>query len=66
MTDELRKEHNMGDYIPRDDDLDGQITKVIKDLKDAYREAKRLRFVNNPTAYALYQVWKKYDRKEHK
>ena len=38
-----------------------EIEKVKEDLDKAYHEAKKLRFVNDPVAYALYQVWKKYD-----
>ena len=38
-----------------------EIENVKADLDKAYQEAKKLRFVNNPVAYALYQVWKKYD-----
>ena len=39
--------------------------KVIEDLKKNYEIAKRLSFVNDPVAYALYQTWKEYDGKRH-
>lgn len=39
--------------------------KVIEDLKKNYETAKRLSFVNDPVAYALYQTWKEYDGKRH-
>lgn len=32
-------------------------------LDEEYERAKRLDFVINPLAYALYQVWKKVDKK---
>lgn len=36
---------------------------AIKLLESEYERAKRLDFVVNPIAYALYQVWIKADRK---
>ena len=39
------------------------IEEAIKLLESEYERAKRLDFVTNPIAYALYQVWKKADRK---
>ena len=37
---------------------------AIKLLESEYERAKRLDFVINPIAYALYQVWKKADRRK--
>ena len=38
---------------------------VIDDLIEEYEKAKEYGYViNNPIAYALYQVWKKYDHQE--
>ena len=34
---------------------------AIKHLETEYEKAKRLDFVINPIAYALYQVWKMAD-----
>ncbi len=34
---------------------------VIELLKEQYERAKKLSFVLNPLAYALYQTWKIYD-----
>lgn len=31
-------------------------------LDKEYERAKRLEYVKNPLAYALYQVWKKVDK----
>ena len=39
------------------------IEKAIKLLTKEYERAKRLSFVRNPVAYALYQVWKMSDEK---
>ena len=41
------------------------LKKPIMDLQANYEEAKRLKFVNDPVAYALYQTWKQYDGKRH-
>lgn len=32
-------------------------------LEKEYEKAQRLGYVRNPLAYALYEVWKKADRK---
>lgn len=32
-------------------------------LDEEYERARRLEYVHNPLAYALYQVWKKADEK---
>lgn len=37
---------------------------AIKFLKAEYEKAKLLKFVHNPLAYALYQVWKMADRSD--
>lgn len=34
------------------------LEKAIKALEKEYAKAKRLPYVRNPLAYALYQVWK--------
>lgn len=36
---------------------------AIKLLETEYEKAKKLEWVHNPLAYALYQVWKKADSK---
>lgn len=38
------------------------VEEAIKLLESEYERAKRLDFVVNPIAYALYQVWTKADR----
>lgn len=38
------------------------LNKAKKLLEQEYENAKKLEFVKNPMAYALYQVWKKADR----
>jgi hypothetical protein len=35
-------------------------------LEEEYERAKRLEYVHNPLAYALYQVWKKADKEKKK
>ena len=42
---------------------DKKLQRAIKMLKAEYERAKLLKFVNNPLAYALYQVWKIEDTK---
>lgn len=39
-----------------------RLATAIKRLEAEYEKAKRLDFVHNPLAYALYQVWKMADR----
>lgn len=39
------------------------LEQAIEMLKTEYERAIKLDFVINPIAYALYQVWKKADRK---
>lgn len=39
---------------------------VIDDLVEEYEKAKRYEFTDNPIAYALHQVWKKYKNRENK
>lgn len=39
------------------------LQKAIKLLETEYERAKRMDFVENPLAYALYQVWRKADSK---
>lgn len=40
-----------------------EIERAIELLKIEYEKAKRLAYVVNPLAYALYQVWKTADKK---
>lgn len=40
------------------------LNKAIKTLTEEYEKAKRLEWVHNPLAYALYQVWKIADRSD--
>lgn len=40
------------------------LEKAIKLLEASYEKAKKLTFVRNPLAYALYHVWKMADREE--
>ena len=42
------------------------LDKAKKLLDEEYEKAKKLEFVYNPMAYALYQVWRKADRKRCK
>ena len=39
------------------------LEQAIKMLETEYERAKKLKYVFNPLAYALYQVWKKSDSK---
>lgn len=39
------------------------LDEVIEMLKAEYERAKRLDYVINPLAFALYEVWKAVDRK---
>lgn len=39
---------------------------AIEMLKTEYEKAKKQGYIYNPIAYALYQVWKKADRKRVK
>lgn len=39
------------------------LDEVIEMLKAEYERAKRLDYVINPLAFALYEVWKKVDKK---
>lgn len=38
------------------------IEKAIKQIRAEYERAKKMEIVENPLAYALYQVWKIVDR----
>ena len=38
-----------------------ELDKVIKELQKQYERAKKLEFVRNKIAYALYQTWKVFD-----
>lgn len=42
------------------------LNKAKKLLEEEYEKAKNLKFVYNPMAYALYQVWRKADRERCK
>ena len=37
------------------------IEKAIKMVKDNYESAKKLDYIRNPLAFALYKVWKLAD-----
>ena len=37
------------------------LEKAIKMLEEEYEKAKKLEWVHNPLAYALYKVWKRAD-----
>ena len=39
------------------------LEKAIELLKQEYDRASRLAYVKNPVAYALFQVWKKADKR---
>lgn len=41
----------------------GRLDKAIDDIKKEFESAKKQTFVRDALAYALYQVWKKYDAK---
>ena len=43
-----------------------ELMDVLNDIVNEYAKAKDNLYVNKPKAYALYQVWKKYDAKEKK
>ena len=38
------------------------LVKAINEVTREYERAKKLDYIHNPVAYALYQVWKKADR----
>ena len=38
------------------------LNKAIKTLKEQYEKAKKIGWVQNPIAYALYQTWKIFDK----
>jgi hypothetical protein len=40
--------------------------KAVKQVKEEYERAKKLEFVHNPLAWALYRVWKEADKVEVK
>lgn len=42
------------------------IETVVDDLVEQYEAAQTYEFIGNPLSYALYQVWKKYDKRENK
>ncbi len=42
------------------------LEQVIEMLKVEYERAQKLKYVQKPLAYALYQVWKKADKAERK
>ena len=39
------------------------LTKAIKILKEQYEKAKKIGWVRNKIAYALYQTWKIFDNR---
>ena len=42
------------------------ITEVVKMIESEYEKAKKLEYVKNPLAFALYAVWKKIDKEGKK
>lgn len=40
------------------------LEQVIKMLEEEYERAKKLEFVWDPLAYALYHTWKKVDERK--
>lgn len=38
------------------------LERAIKALRETYEQAKALKFVRKPLAYALYRVWKAVDK----
>lgn len=40
------------------------LSKAIKVLTQQYEKAKKMAFVRNPIAYALYQTWKIFDDRQ--
>ena len=41
-----------------------EVDQAIVDVCRIYEDAKKLDWIDNPVAFALYQVWRKYDMKE--
>lgn len=39
------------------------LNEAVQMLETEYEKAKQQKWINNPLAYALYQVWKKADKK---
>ena len=39
---------------------------AVKELEKEYEKARLSKWINNPLAYALYQVWKKADKKKRR
>lgn len=39
------------------------ISDAVKMIEEEYKKAKKLDYVKNPLAFALYAVWKKIDKK---
>lgn len=42
------------------------LQKAIKMLESEYERARKLAYVRNPLAYALYYVWKRADKERTK
>jgi len=42
------------------------LKRAIKLLEEEYEKAKKLEWVHNPLAYALYKVWREADREARK
>lgn len=38
------------------------LEKAIKVLTEEYKKAKKIGWIRNPMAYALYQTWKIFDK----
>lgn len=41
------------------------LEKAVKLLEREYERAKRITFIRNPLAYALYQVWKVCNKEDN-
>lgn len=40
------------------------LEQAVKRLESEYERAKKLKWIYNPLAYALYQVWREVDAKK--
>lgn len=47
-------------------DVDKDLERAIKELEELYSQAKKLKHVYNPIAYALYKVWRIEDSQYEK
>ena len=49
---------------PGDEKRDAQLSAALSRVAEEYERAKRLEYVRNPLAWALYETWKVIDRLE--